>query len=173
MAGSWVAAVNLPDLGVVAAHELGITLERFVLVPWPGRWFAEAAAVLVDAIDVTLLRAPANLPPAVARRLRARVRERGTILIALGSWPDPPDLVLAVTRGVWRGLGDGHGHLGERQAEVRVAGRGVASQGRRARLLLPGSAGAVATLPATAAEAFELALGGQRQPSTHRQVPAG
>ncbi|MDQ2649930.1 MAG: hypothetical protein M3Z03_10275, partial [Actinomycetota bacterium] len=36
-AGSWVAAVGLPSLGLVAADELGIALERLVLVARPER----------------------------------------------------------------------------------------------------------------------------------------
>ena len=35
-AGSWVAAVGLPSLGLVAADELGVALERLVLVAAPG-----------------------------------------------------------------------------------------------------------------------------------------
>src|SRR4029450_2653187 len=35
-AGSWVAAVGLPDLGIVAAAETGVVLERLGLVPAPG-----------------------------------------------------------------------------------------------------------------------------------------
>src|SRR5918993_940204 len=35
-AGSWVAAVGLPDLGILAAAETGIALERLALVPTPG-----------------------------------------------------------------------------------------------------------------------------------------
>src|SRR5690606_14054535 len=36
-AGSWVAAVGLGSLGLVAAAELGVSLERLVLVADPGR----------------------------------------------------------------------------------------------------------------------------------------
>ena len=35
-AGAWLAAVGLPDLGVVAAAETGVVLDRLVLVPAPG-----------------------------------------------------------------------------------------------------------------------------------------
>src|SRR5918995_170498 len=92
-AGSWVAAVGLPDLGIVAAAETGIALERLALVPTPGvrAWPAVVAAFL-DAVDVVLVRAPARLPAAQARRLAARARERGAVLIPLGAWPEPADL---------------------------------------------------------------------------------
>src|SRR6266545_3058440 len=47
-AGSWVVAVGLPDLGVVAAAEAGIVLERLALVPRAGAaaWGTVVAALL-------------------------------------------------------------------------------------------------------------------------------
>src|SRR5829696_1229256 len=76
-AGSWVAAVDLPDLGIVAAAETGVALERLALVPAPGAraWPAVVAAFL-DAIDVVLVGSPPRLPAAQARRLAARARQR-------------------------------------------------------------------------------------------------
>src|SRR6266542_3987962 len=85
-AGSWVVAVGLPDLGVVAAAEAGIVLERLALVPRAGAaaWGAVVAALL-DAIDVVLVRPPARLSAAVARRLAARARERRSVLLLVGA----------------------------------------------------------------------------------------
>jgi len=146
-AGSWVAAVGLPDLGIVAAAETGITLERLALVPTPGAraWPAVVAAFL-DAVDVVLVRAPARLPAAQARRLAARARERGAVLVPLGAWPEPADLRLAVTSSAWHGLGRGHGSLHSRQVEVLITGRGAATRERRASLWLPSPDGAIALL---------------------------
>jgi hypothetical protein len=144
-AGSWVAAVGLPDLGIVAAAETGIALERLALVPTPGAraWPAVVAAFL-DAVDVVLVCAPARLPAAQARRLAARARERGSVLVPLGAWPEPADLRLAVTASAWRGLGQGHGRLQSRQVEVLVAGRGAATRERRVLLWLPSPDGTIA-----------------------------
>jgi len=144
-AGSWMAAVGLPDLGIVAAAETGIALERLALVPVPGAgaWAAVVAALL-DAVDVVLVRSPARLPAAQARRLAARARERGAVLVPLGVWPEPADLRLAVTASAWRGLGQGHGRLQSRQVEVLVAGRGTASRERRVLLWLPSPDGTIA-----------------------------
>jgi hypothetical protein len=144
-AGSWVAAVGLPDLGIVAAAESGIALERLALVPAPGAgaWTTVVAAFL-DAVDVVLVRSPARLPPAQARRLAARARERGAVLVPLGAWSEPADLRLAVTSSTWQGLGQGHGRLQARQVEVVVAGRGAATRERRALLWLPSPSGAIA-----------------------------
>jgi hypothetical protein len=143
-AGSWVAAVGLPDLGIVAAAETGIALERLALVPAPGsRAWPAVVAALLDAVDVVLVRAPARLPAAQARRLAARARERGAVLVPLGAWPEPADLRLAVTASTWRGLGQGHGSLRARQVEILVAGRGAATRERRALLWLPSPDGTI------------------------------
>jgi hypothetical protein len=139
-AGSWVVAVGLPDLGVVAAAEAGIVLERLVLVPRVGAaaWGTVVAALL-DAIDVVLVQPPAWLPAAVARRLAARARERRSVLLPVGdAWPIQPDLRLAVTASQWEGLGQGFGRLEARKVEVAAAGRGAAALERRVKLWLPG-----------------------------------
>jgi hypothetical protein len=138
--GSWVAAVGLRDLGVVAAAEAGVATERLALVPDPPRrLWATVVAALVDGVDVVLVRPPARTSAADARRLAARVRERGALLIALGTtWPEPPELRLRVTGSVWRGLGRGHGHLTARRMDVLVAGRGAAAKERHTHLWLPG-----------------------------------
>jgi hypothetical protein len=85
-AGSWVAAVGLPDLGMVAAAEVGIDLERLALIPAPGaRAWPTVVAALLDAVDVVLVRSPPGLSPGQARRLAARARERGAVLVPLGT----------------------------------------------------------------------------------------
>jgi hypothetical protein len=144
-AGSWVAAVGLPDLGIVAAAETGVALERLALVPAPGaRAWPAVVAALLDAIDLVLVRSPPRLPAAQARRLSARARERGAVLVPLGAWPEPADLRLAVTSSTWHGLGQGHGNLQARRVEVAVTGRGAASRERRVLLWLPSPDGTIA-----------------------------
>jgi hypothetical protein len=137
-AGSWVVAVNLPDLGVVAAAEAGIALERLALVPAASAAWAAVVAALLDAIDLVLVQPPARLSSTVARRLAARARERRAVLLPVGgNWPIEPDLRLAVTASQWKGLGQGHGRLEARKVEVASAGRGAAKRERRAKLWLP------------------------------------
>ena len=143
-AGSWVAAVGLPDLGIVAAAETGIDLERLALVPTLGaRAWPPVVAALLDAVDVVLVRSPAGLPAAQARRLAARARERGAVLVPLGAWSEPADLRLAVTSSTWYGLGQGHGRLQARQVEVVTSGRGAATRERRTLLWLPSPDGTI------------------------------
>src|SRR4029450_2317691 len=53
-------------------------LERLPLVPAPGaRAWPTVVAALLDAVDVVLVRSPARLPAAQARRLAAQGRGRG------------------------------------------------------------------------------------------------
>lgn len=154
-AGSWVAAIGLGSLGLVAAAELGVALERLVLVADPGRdreGWAPVVGALVDGFDVVLVAAPERFRPADARRLVARVRERGAVLVAVGG--DLPGerspLRLTVTAARWEGLGDGWGHLEGRRMTVEAGGRGEAARTRRAELWLPAEGGGVGAAEALA-----------------------
>lgn len=152
-AGSWVAAVGLPSLGLVAADELGVALERLVLVAAPERdaWDGVVAA-LVDGFDLVILHAGrTGVRPADGRRLVARARERGSVLLQLGpGWPEGADLQLQVTRSRWEGLDDGHGHLQARKVRVTRGGRGEAAPPRRADFWLPGPDGQIEVAVAVA-----------------------
>ncbi len=152
VAGSWVAAVGVPSLGLVAADELGVALERLVLVAAPDRsaWGGVVAA-LVDGFDIVVLQPGRGGVRAVdARRLVARARERGTVLMLLDSgWPDGADLSLQITVSRWEGLGDGHGHLQARKVRIIRAGRGEAAQPQRLDLWLPGVSGQVEVVAPT------------------------
>ena len=159
--GAWVAAVGFPSLGLLAAAELGVALERFVLVASPDTepgpdseaiTWAAAVAALVDAFEVVLVQATHRVRARDARRLAARARERGAVLVQVGSrsWPEGADVTLTVTDAAWEGLGEGHGHLRARQVTVVGGGRREASRPRQARLWLPTVDGSVeAVLPAT------------------------
>lgn len=149
-AGSWVAVVAPGSLGLVAASELGVAFERLVLVADPGRerpGWASVVAALVDGFDVVLVAAGCRLRPTDARRLVARVRERGAVLVTVGGElpGERSPLRLTVASSRWEGLGEGWGHLRCRRVAVEAAGRGEAARGRRAELWLPGPDGVVAT----------------------------
>ncbi|HXA32039.1 MAG TPA: hypothetical protein VNV87_07240 [Acidimicrobiales bacterium] len=145
-AGSWCAAVGLTDLGAVAADDLGIDLDRLVLLPSPGPKWAEAAAALLGGVDVVVLCPPFSVRPAMARRLLALTRDRGAILIVLpgrANWPECPDLRLVVGNTRWDGIGTGDGHLRRRRVTVTATGRRSAARPRRRELWLPSMAGTV------------------------------
>jgi hypothetical protein len=139
-AGSWLAAVGLPSLGLVAAEEVGVALERVVMVAAPERdGWGSVVAALVDGFDLVVLHAGrGGVRPTDARRLVARARERGAVLVQLGpGWATEADLTLQITGARWEGLEDGHGHLRARRVTVTRSGRGEAAQPRRAELWLP------------------------------------
>jgi hypothetical protein len=147
--GSWCSAVGLPSLGLAAAAELGVVLERFPLVASPlrssgaGGW-AWVVAALLDAFDVVLARPPAHVKIADARRLTARVRERGAVLVIAGAgWSDAAEVQLTVASATWEGVGQGHGRLRARRVEVVAGGRGAAARERRVALWLPHPDGGV------------------------------
>jgi hypothetical protein len=152
--GGWVAAVGMPSLGLVAAAELGVDLDRMALVPDPGPQWVAVVAALVDGVDLLMLRPPGRARGADARRLAARVRERGTVLVVVergdrdGGWPESPDVRLSVTGSEWEGLGCGYGSLRSRRVEVVVTGRRAAARERRMTFLLPGEGGTATDVPA-------------------------
>ena len=145
--GSWAAVVGMPDLGLVAAAELGVVVHRLALVPAPGSELVPVTAALLDGLDlVAVAKQP---PPAEARRLSARARHRGSVLIPVGGWPGA-DLELDGSDH-WSGLYEGHGRLRARELVVRSRGRGAAARGSQVRLTLPGGqAGRPADGPAVA-----------------------
>ena len=153
-AGSWTAVVGEEGLGLAAAAEAGLALERLLVVTAPGsRDVVEATAALIGAVDVVLVGSEVRLGAADRRRLAARLRERGSVLIGLGGGalggrglaggaPDGADVRLRVVSSRWSGLGDGWGLLRSRRVSVRAEGRGAASRPRSVDLLLPGPDGA-------------------------------
>jgi hypothetical protein len=136
-AGSWSAAVGLPSLGMLAAAEAGVAVDRFALVPYPGPDWPGVMAALIDGVDIVVVATPAGVPAQVASRLAARARQRGAVLVPVGSWPGA-DLTLEVVDSSWYGLGQGRGRLRRRELEVIGYGRGAASRVRRAHLWSPG-----------------------------------
>ncbi|MEV5964383.1 hypothetical protein AB0L70_21610 [Kribbella sp. NPDC051952] len=140
--GAWCGVVGLPSFGAEAARGLGVDLERLVLVPDPGHDWLNVVAALVDALTVVVVRPPGEVTPGEASRLAARLRTRGAMLIASGSWPGS-EARMEVETNTWTGLGDGEGLLTGRQATVVVSGRRVAVHPRRHQLWLPAPDGTV------------------------------
>jgi hypothetical protein len=148
-AGSWCAAVGLAHLGLLAAAELGVVLGRTLLIaePAPQEW-AGTVAALLDAVEVVLVQPTAPITPTVQRRLVARARDRGSVLVQAGGhpgvWAAQPDLTVAAGSSRWEGVGVGHGRLRARRVEVAVSGRRGAVRPRSAELWLPGPEGQIA-----------------------------
>lgn len=168
--GSWCAVIGLPELALVAADEHGITMERLALIEVPAwRRCAEVVAALIDGIDLVLLDARASLSAVETRRIAARLREQGSVLIVVdpglptvssvagsssvtrsplsqsaGGWS--PDVVLTLGSPRWSGVGQGHGLLRRRRVVIDAIGRGRSARPRRLDVLLPDDHGSVAVV---------------------------
>ncbi len=154
-AGAWLAVVDVPWLGVEAAAELGIPLERLVRIDpshdpatvGPGSW-ADLVAAALDGFEVVVTRVPRRLNAGVARRVQTRVQAREAVLIAVGaSGPLTADVTMQAGSPVWEGVERGWGCLRGRRVTVESAGRRV-PRPRRAELWLPGPHGGVAAVAA-------------------------
>jgi hypothetical protein len=144
----------MPWLGAVAAAELGVSLHRLVLVSDAGREWAAAVAALIDGFEAVAVGVPARIRAGDARRLTARARERGTVLLPVGEgWPGA-DIRVRAGPSRWVGLGDGHGHLQARRVAVTVEGRGAAARARHGQLWLPGPDEQITSAPARAPTAL-------------------
>jgi len=139
--GHWSAVVGVDDPGVVAIADLGVDLRRVLFVPRPRGAWAESAADLLDGVDLLIARPPSRAAHGAARRLMDRVRERGTVLIALteprAAWPLPADLSFNITQSRWATSS----RLDARYLTVRVSGRGALARGTEHVVVLPNRRG--------------------------------
>jgi hypothetical protein len=140
-AGEWAAAVDADgSLGGLAAVEAGVVPERFALVRGVtrDRWSTVVGALL-EGVTLVTAEVPVGLRAGDARRLVARARERGALLVVVepghgrGAWPADAVLHLEVTGTSWSGS-FADGRLGEPTIHVEVTGKGAAHRPRRAGL---------------------------------------
>lgn len=141
----WLALVGAPDVGLVAAAEFGVRLDRVLVVETPPlhQW-PTVVASLLEAVDVVAVVPDGRVGPRDARRLQARAREQGSVLLHLDgakTWPTAVDLTLGVESVQWDGLGWGHGCLRSRRATVVSTGRRSAAKQASAEVWLPGPDG--------------------------------
>jgi hypothetical protein len=163
--GSWTAVVGDPGLGLAAAGEAGMVLERMLVIDPQNSAGKNSAgktgaagvvAALVGAVDVVLVGPGVRIRPADVRRLSARMRERGSVLIRIGAVEEQGvDIGLRIVESEWTGLGVGHGLLRARRVRIETQGRGAAARPRGAALLLPGPHGAPVALGEAVPEADE------------------
>lgn len=133
---AWAAVVGQPSLGLLAAAQTGVALERLAVVPRPGVDAPTVVAALLDGIDVVVVGPGATLADADRRRLMARARDRGSVLLSTAPWPGA-GCVLTVEGGRWSGVGDGDGRLRAHELHVTRTGRGSAGQAQDLRVTLP------------------------------------
>jgi hypothetical protein len=132
--GEWAAAIDLDDtLGVLAAREAGVALDRFAVVRRvpPARW-ATVVAALLDGVSLVLAEVPRGVGLGDARRLEARARERESVLVVAETrgavWPGSATFTLHAIDSAWDDLGAGV--LEMRRLRVEAEGRGAAARPR-------------------------------------------
>lgn len=146
--GSWLAVVGVPQLGIGAALETGVAMERIVLAqpPLTSREWVATVAALVEGFELLVVAPPASVSEHDARRLQLRIAARQAVLIVL-HLPvlHPPVLrlpVLGANRAThtfsadldvhantvaWAGIERGGAHITQRTVSVRVSGRRCSS----------------------------------------------
>lgn len=122
--GAWCVVLGLPDLGLAAAAEIGLPLDRVALVPKPGADTPAVLAAAIDGFDVVVVGNVPHLVDRDRRQLSSRLRHREAVLLSTQPWPGA-ELVLSVTESRWTGVGEGDGSLRGRELGVRVGGRGA------------------------------------------------
>jgi hypothetical protein len=133
-AGGNVAIVGQPDIGLLAAVEMGADLSRLAVIPDPGTDPVEVAAVLIDGMDLVVLGLGGRrVPQTRARAVVARARNKGcTLLVTDGDWQGAPTRLEArvcgyeITAGGRGTPGCGFGRI----SGVRLQVSGVCAGGR-------------------------------------------
>jgi hypothetical protein len=134
-AGGHAAIVGQPDIGLLAAVEMGADLSRLAVIPEPGADPIEVAAVLMDGMDLVLLGLGGRCVPATrARAVVARARQKGcTLLVTGGDWQGATARLEARVSGyeVTGGSGgrpiSGCGRISRVRLAMRARGRAVGS----------------------------------------------
>jgi hypothetical protein len=137
--GSWLACVDVPRVGLMAAHEYGVALQRVMCVSTGGhtRSYAQVVGALVDGIDLVVVSSP-TCSAAETRRIVARAKASGSVLIILGrAGQFSPDVVLSSSTTEWHF----HTHASSRTMSVQAHGRRVYNQ-RALTVQLPAADGA-------------------------------
>jgi hypothetical protein len=137
-AGSWLAVVGVPNLGIAAAIEAGVAVERIVLAqpPRASREWVATVAALVEGFEVLIVATPTSLSASDARRLQTRVMARQAVLIvvdlpALSSVGEASvftsDIDVYANTVSWSGIERGAAHITQRTVQMRVDGRRCSS----------------------------------------------
>ena len=130
-AGGHAAIVGQPDVGLLAAVEMGADLSRLALIPEPGADPVEVAAVLMDGMDLVVLGLGGRSVPATrARAVVARARQKGcTLLVTGGDWQGASARLDARVSGyeVTGGRMPGCGRISRVRLAMRARGRAFGS----------------------------------------------
>ena len=145
-AGSWLAVVGVPNLGIAAAIEAGVAVERIVLAqpPRASREWITTVAALVEGFDLLVVAPLLSLSEHDARRLQSRILARQSVLVVVGlpavSGPGAAgglssdahsvfscDLDVRADTVSWSGIERGAAHITQRTVQMHVNGRRCSS----------------------------------------------
>jgi hypothetical protein len=129
--GAWVGVAGLPELGIRAAADMGVALERLVMVTGDPPW-VDVLAAMIDGFDVIVIghqlgqgAGRRQLGSGAIRRLQARAQSRGVVMLTVGVPALGADLQLTADDDHWVGLGRGHGVATGRRVQVELGGNGA------------------------------------------------
>ena len=125
-AGDHAAVIGQPDIGLLAAVEMGADLTRLAVVPDAGTDPVEIAAVLLDGMSLVVLGLGGRTVPAPrARAVTARARNKGcTLLVTDGDWQGASIRLQArVSAYEMTGSGPGRGRISRVRLAVNSAAR--------------------------------------------------
>ncbi|MEV0649934.1 hypothetical protein AB0I28_32225 [Phytomonospora sp. NPDC050363] len=137
-AGAWCAIVGHDGLSAPAIAEAGLDADRLALIPDAGTVLGDVVSALLDGLDVVAVHAPRGLPTSIGRRLAAKARKVGGVLLPFGTpigQVARADAILEPVASRWAGLGQGRGRLRGREIDVaghahgRLLGRTTLSYG--------------------------------------------
>jgi hypothetical protein len=131
--GGNAAIVGQPDIGLLAAVEMGADLSRLAVIPDPGSDPVEVAAVLVDGMDLVVLGLGGRrVTRTRARAVVARARHKGcTVLVTDGDWEGASTRLEARVCGYefapgHRGVpAPGFGRISEVRLQISGCGRAI------------------------------------------------
>ncbi|HZD15102.1 MAG TPA: hypothetical protein VE196_08250 [Pseudonocardiaceae bacterium] len=129
-AGQNAAIIGQPDIGLLAAVEMGADLSRLALIPDPGTDPVEVAAVLMDGMDLVVLGLGGrSVPPSRARAVVARAQQKGCALLVVdGDWHGAHLRLAARVCGYQTTMGTanpGFGRISRVRIDVCARGRAV------------------------------------------------
>jgi hypothetical protein len=129
-AGSWAAVAGFPTIGIVAAKETGVALERCAFVPhFTENSATKVIATLVDSVDFVVVHRCDGVRAADTQRLIARARERKCVLVlSKTSWRNVTPLTLRTSSSSWEMTANGRGRLKGRWVGLTVSGRAAMSR---------------------------------------------
>jgi hypothetical protein len=113
--------VGIPDAGLAAATELGVNVDRLVLVPYPDTQWLSVVGALIDVVGIVAL-GPVPAPSdRMLSTLSSRLRERESTLLVRHAWPRSEASI--TVRHTWHGVKEGGGLLHEHLVHIEATPR--------------------------------------------------